>query len=141
MATQNLTRKNGRHKVKEIEAFDTVLDVSEIDVSADVYQLAVLPPKTLIKRVSMIVVTPNDAATSAVADVGVDGDSSLVSAFDLTGAAGVTSSDGDIYLENGGILTYLPTYTGTPTEGKVILHVEYSEIGKASGNFTQFIKE
>ena len=143
MALVNLTRTRGKHKVETIEAFHCVLDVlDEVGTTGDDYQLAILPPKTLIKSVSVIVEVSNDSGGDPVADIGVDGDDSIVAAFDLSAAADTVSTDEvGVYLPLGGVLTYTPTYDGTPTQGRIRLHVEYSELGKTSGAFTKFLEE
>lgn len=148
MATQNLTRKAGMHKRRKSEFMIAMLDyadVTEIDIttSADVYQLAMMPVDALVLSAGMLVLTANDAATSAVADLGFSGGDTLVDGGDLTSAAGTLLSGGT----NAAIpqfvtaetpITFLPTYTGATTEGKVLVYVEYIEIDKTSGELTNF---
>lgn len=144
MAIQNLSRTHGKHKKRDISVALVEIDVSgEYATSADTYQLVQFAHKTLILGVTALVLVPNDAVTSAVADIGIDGDNSLVSAGDLTDTAGtdLASMSAPFYLETGGVLTYIPTYTGAMTEGKILLAVQYVETDRTNGQMTAFIDD
>ena len=133
MATQNLTRKNDRSRKKGMRVAVAELDYTdEIGTSADIYELFVLPPKSHVISAAIYVLTASDAATSAVADLGIDGDDTLVDGANLKSAAdsnltGGTNSVIPIRKETGGTVTFLPTYTGATTVGKFIIIVEYIE--------------
>lgn len=143
MATKNITRKSRRHQKQGICVFTTMLAVSELDTSGDDYQLFVLPPAAVVTSAKAIVVTANDAATSAAADLGFDGGDELLAAADLTSAADTVIDDeiGGIIRETGGVVTITPTYDGTPTEGKILVAIEYIEYEKTTGEVTNFVPE
>lgn len=148
MATQNLTRKGGMHKRRKSEFFVKILDVadtSEFDLttSGDDYELFKAPEDSLILRAGALVMTANDAATSAVADFGINGGDTLIDGADLTSAAGTNLSGGSNaaipqFLAAESAVTYSPTYTGAMTEGKILVYIEYIEITKTTGELTNF---
>lgn len=150
MATQNLTRELGRHKKRDVSVFTTFLDIvsapgaTAVSTSGDDYELFVMPPESLVTHASMVVVTANNAGTSAVADLGFGGDDTLIDGADLTSAAG-TELDGGTNAEipaikaTGGTVTFSPTYAGTaPTAGRVLVRVEYIEYEQCTGELTEF---
>ena len=149
MATQNLTREAQREKKRSIRQFATILDYADaintpIDTSADIYELFELPEKSLVTAAWIYVITPSDAATSAVADMGFDGGDTLVDGADLTSAADTNLSGGTnsvipIRRETGGTVTFLPTYTGATTAGRFLIVVQYIEYDKSEqGEVTNF---
>ena len=74
MATQNLTRTLNRNNKKAHRVFYAELDYTDdIGTSADIYELFVLSEKSNITKAEIYVITPSDAATSAVANVGFSG--------------------------------------------------------------------
>lgn len=149
MATQNLTREADRNQKKGIRNFSAILDYADtintpINTSADIYELFELPPESVILRADIYVLTASDAATSAVANLGFDGDDTLIDGADLTSAADSTLNGGTnavvpILKPTGGTVTFLPTYTGATTEGRFLVMVDYLEYTKTEqGEITNF---
>jgi hypothetical protein len=149
MATQNLTRNAKLNKKKGTRVACCTLDyadTSELDIttSADAYELFVAPNDCYITKAEMLVLTAFDSATSAVADVGLSGGDTLIDGANLKSAANTKLSGGTNavvpqFLETGGTITFLPTYTGATTAGKVILMIEYVEIERGEeGELTEF---
>lgn len=150
MATINLTRKASLNKKKGVSVFTCTLDIadtSELDIttSADVYQLCKIPDESYIVRAEALVITANNAGTSAVFDLGFDGGDTLIDGGNLASAAG-TKLDGGTnsvvpqFKTTPVNLTFTPTYTGTaPTAGKIHVVVEYIEFEKTNGEITNFI--
>ena len=148
MATQNLTRKGRLNKKRGERSMVAVLDYADTDLdittSADDYELFVAPADCYITKAEMLVVTAFDSATSAVADVGIDGGDTLIDGANLTSAAGTQLNGGTNaavpqFLETGGTITFSPTYTGATTLGKVILVIDYLEIERSEeGELTEF---
>lgn len=144
MATQNLTRDNGRHKKREVKVFTTVLDYTdEIGTSADAYQLVTLPENCLVISAGILVLAASDAATTAVADLGFAGGDTLVDGGNLKSAVGTNLSGGTNaaipqLTTTPAIITFLPTYTGATTVGKFQVTVEYIEIDMTNGEVTNF---
>ena len=146
MPTQNLTRIGERAQKKSICVFTTELDYTdEIATSADIYELFTLPPNSFVSFASIFVITASDAATSAVADVGFDGGDTLIDGANLKSAADTELTGGTNAVvpqisETGGIVTFLPTYTGAATVGKFFIRIEYIEYEKNTGEYTNFSK-
>jgi hypothetical protein len=149
MATQNLTRNARLCQKKGVRVFATMLDyadTSELDIqtSADDYELFVAPNDCYVTKAELFVLTAFDSATSAVANVGLDGGDTLIDGADLTSAADSVLSGGTNavvpqFLETGGTITFSPAYTGATTEGKVLMIVEYVEINRREeGELTNF---
>lgn len=148
MATVNLTRQGGLNKKRSVSEFTAVIDLAdltEIDTSTsgDSYEMLVLPNNAYITKADALVLEANDAATSAVFDLGFDGGAELVNDADLTSAANTLLNGGVSTVvpqlaETGGTITYTPTYVGTPTVGKILLNVQYVEIDKTNGELTVF---
>lgn len=174
MANVNLSRTKGKHKVRMLDFFTCVIDLTDEapkSISADTLQLAQLPDRVLVFPATLIIETAWDG-TSAAADIGIDGGDELFDGFDLQSTAGVymqaspayTAADISdppteaevqaiadaleanaaagvgLFLSTGGVLTFLPTYTGDDqTEGKATLVVPYLELDRANGNFTRFV--
>ena len=142
MATVDITRSEGRTTKRGISVFSTTIDVAEAATSADVYQVLVLPAESQVLRASVQIMTANDAATSAIADLGFDGGDELINDVDLTAAADTfvenTGSAVPTIKETGGTVTYTPTYTGALTAGKVLVTIEYNEYEKKTGELTNF---
>jgi len=149
MATQNLTRKLGFHKKRGVCVFTAVLDLADtsdfdLTTSGDDYELFTLPEEAYVTKAEMLVLTANNAGTSAVANVGFAGGDTLIDGGDLTSAANTALSGGTNAVvpqlkTTSGVVTYQPTYAGTaPTAGKVLLVIEYVEHEKATGEVTNF---
>ena len=143
MATENLTKAAGRHKKRGVCVAYAELAVDEMTTTLDVYELMVLPAKSLVLAVYVVIGVANDSGTSAVADIGVDGGSEFLSAGDLTGAAETVlvggAANDPTYLASGGTLTVLPTLAGTAqTAGMIRIAVEYVETDKVTGDLTNF---
>lgn len=145
MATQDISRKDVFAQKKSTCASSMTLDyTADIGTSADVYQLATLPPGCFITSASIVVITASDAATSATADLGLAGGDTLISGANLKSVAGTVVSGGTNavvpqFLATGGILTIKPTYTGAATVGKFQVVVEYVEVDKTTGEYTRFV--
>lgn len=145
MATQNLSRRDVIAQKKSISVTSAALTYADhLSTSADTYQLATIPPGSLITHASITVLTASDAATSAVADLGFAGDDTLIDGVDLKSAAGTVLEGGTnavvpAFKETGGILTIKPTYTGATTAGEFLVTVEYIEVNKTSGEYTKFV--
>lgn len=149
MATQNLTRKGRLNKKRGSRVFTAKLDyadtsVLDVTTSADSYELFVAPSDCYITKAEMLILTANDAATSATADVGIDGGDTLIDGGNLKSAANTKLSGGTNavvpqLLQTGGTITYTPTYTGALTEGAVQLVIEYIELERCEeGELTVF---
>ena len=148
MATQNLTRLGGMHKKRDISVFTTVLDIADatvldITTSADIYELFTLPDNGYVTKAEIFILIANDAATSAVADLGFAGDDTLIDGANLKAVADTVEDAGTNAVvpqlaATGGIVTLLPTYVGTPTVGKFLVNIEYTEIDKTDGELTVF---
>lgn len=144
MATQNLTRVGERAQKKGVCVFTTELDYTdEIGTSADVYELFTLPPQAMVTHASVFVVTPSDAATTATVDVGFAGGDTLIDGGNLKAAANTVLSGGTNAVvpqiaSTGGVVTFLPTYTGATTAGKFFVRIEYIEYEKNTGEYTRF---
>ena len=147
MATQNLTRQGGLHKKRSVSEFKAVLDIADtsvldVNTSGDDYEIVVLPDNAYITKADIYVITANDAATAAVADIGFDGGDELIAAADLKSAAGTLLNGGSgnvpTLAATGGTVTYSPTYTGTPTAGKILINIQYVELDKTNGELTAF---
>lgn len=144
MATQNLSRNRRLNQKRNISVFTAMIALSDVATSADVYQLFALPEGSLVTHASAVVVVANDAATSATADLGFEGDAAaLLDDADLKAAAGTVHDDATngILRETGGNVIYTPTYTGTPTVGTVLIRIEYIEYEKITGELTNFIPQ
>lgn len=144
MATVNLTRTKRRHQKQHISTFTTDLALAETPTSADVYQLFELPPASMVVRAQAVVMTANDAGTSAVGDLGFDGGDELLDGVDLTSVAGTVLTDdvAGLIAETGGMVTWTPVYGGTaPTAGRVKIHIDYVEYEKTNGEVTNFASE
>ena len=143
MANQNISRVEGRHKKKDVSVFVADVDYDEIATSADVYQLAEIPPESLILSAVLLPIVTNDAGTSATFDLGFAGGAELIDDGNLKTAAGtaVTSSLTPLHRPTGGVLTFVPTYGGTAaTAGRFILWVEYLEYTQCTGELTNFVE-
>ena len=144
MATVNLTRTGKANQKLNKSIFSMELDfTTNIPTSADVYELFVLPPYSMITAANIFVVTASDAVTSAAADVGFDGGDTLIDGVNLKSAANTNLSGGTNAVvpqikATGGTVTFKPTYTGTTTEGKFRLTVEYLEYTKYTGEVNNF---
>lgn len=142
MATNNQTRLHGRHKKRDVSVLTFEVNFDELVVDNDVYQMAVLPSESYLLSCNVIIVTPDDAGTSSVLDVGVDGTvDNLHNGINLKAAAGTNvASSTRLYLATGGIVTALVLRVGTAeTEGKAICVIEYIELDKATGELTNFV--
>lgn len=145
MALQNLTRKNRFNEKRKVCVFTAELDYANLlNTSADVYQLFKLPKEAVVTHASMIVMTPFDSVTSAAADLGFDGDDTLVDGADLKSAANTELSGGTnaavpAVKQTGGVVTVVPTYTGATTEGKVLVRIEYIEYNLVTGDLTNYV--
>jgi hypothetical protein len=140
--TTNISRLDGRHKKRDINVFFAEIDYDEIATSAEVYQLAQLPPECIVLSAVVLPVVTNNAGTSAAFDLGFAGGDELIDGGDLKTAAGtdVPSTAVPIHLPTGGVLTLLPTYGGTAaTAGKLFLYVEYLEYKQCTGELTNFV--
>jgi len=73
VATNNQTRLYGRHKKRDVSVLFFEANWDELVVDNDVYQMAELPSESYILSCNVIIVTPDDAGTSSVLDVGVNG--------------------------------------------------------------------
>lgn len=141
MTTQNLTRGGAeRNQKKAVAHLSAELGSAEISVSADDYELHILPANALV-RVSLEIVVASDAATSAAADIGFSGGSELLSAADLKSAAGsvlpaVVSQLVDT--GTGKTLTFTPTYVGAPTVGTFRVTTELVEYTKNNGEYVPY---
>lgn len=145
MAIVNLTRTKELAQKKSTCFFTAELDFEDnVPISADVYQLFTLPPNAMVLGASMFVVTPSDAATSATADVGFDGGDTLIDGANLKSVADTNLSGGTNAVvpqiaQTGGIVTFVPTYTGAATTGKWRVVIEYLEFEKNNGEYTRFV--
>lgn len=141
--TTDVSRLNGRHKKRDICVFFAELDYDEINTAAEVYQLAQLPPESIVLSATVLPIVTNNAGTSATFDIGFAGGAELVDGGDLLTAAGtaVVSSTVPIHLPTGGVLTWkAATFGGTaPTAGKLFLYVEYLEYRQCTGELTNFV--
>lgn len=143
MATQNLTRSNGFNKTRKPQIATALLDYTDnIEESADVHELFVLPANTMITKAELYVLTASDAATSATADVGF-ADDTLIDGANLKSAADSTLSGGTnsvvpIVKPTGGTVTFTPTYAGATSVGKFQLVIEYVELDRTDGDLLQF---
>lgn len=144
MATVNLTRTGKANQKLNTSIFSMELDfTTNIPTSADVYELFVLPPYSMITAANIFVVTASDAATSAVADIGFAGADTLVDGVNLKSAANTNLSGGTNVVvpqikETGGTVTFKPTYTGATTVGKFRVTIEYLEYTKYTGEVNNF---
>lgn len=145
MANVNLTRTEKLYQKKSVSVFTAVLDFTDnVPTTGEDYQLFTLPAQSLVTAASLLVLTASDAATSAAADVGFDGGDTLIDGVNLKSAAGTTLSGGtnakiSQLSDTGGVVTFSPTYTGAATAGKFLLCVEYVEIEKVTGEYTNFV--
>lgn len=142
MANQNISRLGGRHKKRDICVFFATLDYDEIATSADVYQLAQLPPECIVLSATALPIVQNDAGTSATFDLGWDGGAELMDDANLKTAAGVAivSSTVPLHLPTGATLTLVPTYGGTAaTAGQLFIYIEYLEYEQCTGELTNFV--
>jgi hypothetical protein len=142
MANQNISRLKGRHKKRDICVFYTTLNYDEIAISADVYQLAEIPPESIVLSATALPIVQNDAGTSATFDLGWDGGAELIDDGDLKTAAGtaIVSSTVPLHLPTGATLTFVPTYGGTAaTAGQLALYIEYLEYEQCTGELTNFV--
>jgi hypothetical protein len=143
MANQNISRLGGRHKKRDINVFFAEIDFDEVLVSDDVYQLAQLPPETIVLSATVLPIVTNNAGTSAAFDLGWAGADELIAAGDWTEAAGtaIVSALVPIHLPTGATLTLKITYGGTaPTAGKAFIYVEYLEYKQCTGELTNFVE-
>jgi hypothetical protein len=143
MATVNLTRKKGFHKKAGISVMVALIDlINDAPTSADVYEIAKLPKNSLIIDSQVVVDTASDAATTATGDFGyVGAASALGNDLNLKSAAGTSLADNlaaAILLPTGGTVIFTPTYDGAATVGKVLFIIEYIELDKTNGEFTEF---
>jgi len=143
MATVNLTRKAGFHKKRDVSVLAAVIDlINHAPTSADVYEIAKIPANSIIIDAQVVQIVECDAASSATGDFGYVGTANAFgNDLDLTSAAGTSLADNlaaAIYTETGLTVIFTPTYSGAKTVGKVALLVEYIELDKTNGEFTQF---
>jgi hypothetical protein len=145
MANVNLSREDKFCQKKSVSVFTAVLDFTDnIPTSADVYQLFTLPPMSIVTVASALVLVASDAATTATADVGFAGGDTLIDGANLKSAAGTSLSGGTNakvaqLSETGGVVTFVPTYTGAVTAGKFLVRIEYVETEKVNGEYTNFV--
>lgn len=143
MGTTNISRLEGRHKKRAVDFFFAEIDYDEIITSAEVYQLAQLPPECLVLSAVLLPIVLNNAGTSATFDLGFAGGAELIDDGNLLTAAGtdVPSTLVPVHLPTGGVLTIVPTYGGTaPTAGKCFVYVEYVEYRQCTGELTNFVE-
>ena len=142
MANVNLSRLEGRHKKRDICVFFAEIEYSDILVAADVYQLGMIPPESIVIAATVLPSVTNNAGTSATFDLGFAGGAQLLDNADLKTAAGtdIPSTLAPVHLPTGGILTIVPTYGGAaPTLGKMFVYVEYIEYTQCTGELTNFV--
>lgn len=142
MATVDLRRLKNRHQKRDISVFETDLDFTDdIGVTADISQLFDMPLNSYVIRAEILIKTASDAVTTAVADVGFDGDDTLIDGANLKSVAGSIEDAGTnavvpVDKLTGGTVTFLPTYTGTTTVGVFKIIIEYIEYEKHTGEYT-----
>ena len=146
MANVNLTRNNRFNEKRDISVFTAKLKVSDMPTSGDVYQLFQLPRESVVIGAQAIVLTANDAATSAALDLGFGGDDTLIDGGDLKSVAGTALTAGTNAVipavkATGGIVTATPTYVGAPTAGEILVIVRYVEYTKVTGELTDYVKQ
>lgn len=142
MGNTNISRLEGRHKKRDVNVFFAEVDYDEIATTAEVYQLAQLPPECVILSATVLPIVLNDAGTSATFDLGFAGGAELIDDGNLLTAAGtaIPSTLVPINLPTGGVLTFVPTYGGTAaTAGKFFLYIEYLEYRQCTGELTNFV--
>lgn len=140
--TTNISRLEGRHKKRDVNVFFAELDYDEIATSAEVYQLAQLPPESVVLSAVYFPIVTNNAGTSMTFDLGFAGGAELIDGGDGLTAAGtdVPSTLVPVHLPTGGALTFLPTYGGAAaTAGKVFIYIEYLEYRQCTGELTNFV--
>lgn len=141
MGTTNLSRLDGRHKKRDVCVFFADVTYDEIITNAEVYQLGVIPPESIVLSAVVLPIVLNNAGTSATFDLGFDGGAELIDDGDLLTAVGtdIPSTLVPIHLPTGGTLTIVVTYGGTaPTAGQLFLYVEYLEYRQCTGELTNF---
>lgn len=140
MATNDVSRTGGRHKKKDVSVFFAELNYDELATSADVYQLGVLPNESVITSAFIVTVTAADAATASTVDIGFAGGAEILNDSDLKASAGTVDASSLVPLvrATGGIITATPTITGTNTQGKAYLVIEYVEYEQCTGEMTDF---
>ena len=141
MATTNISRLEGRHKKRDVNVFFAEVDFDEVATTAEIYQLAKLPPETVVLSAVLLPIVLNNAGTSATFDLGFAGGAELINDGDLLTAAGtdVPSTLVPLHLPTGGTLTFVPTYGGTAaTAGKAFIYCEYLEYRQCTGELTNF---
>ena len=142
MGNTNISRLEGRHKKRDVNVFFAEVDYDEIATTAEVYQLGVIPPESVILSAVVLPLVVNNAGTSATFDLGFAGGDELMDGADLLTAAltDIPSTLVPLYMPTGGVLTFLPTYGGTAaTTGKFLLYIEYLEVRQCTGELTNFV--
>jgi len=142
MGTTNISRLEGRHKKRDVNVFFAEIDFDEIITAAEIYQLCVLPPESVVLSAVVLPIVLNNAGTSATFDLGVLAGDDLIDGGNLLTAAGtdIPSTAVPLHLPTGGILIWTAaTYGGTaPTAGKLFVYVEYLEYKQCTGELTNF---
>jgi hypothetical protein len=141
--TTNISRLEGRHKKRDVNVFFAEVDFDEIATTAEVYQLGMIPPESVVLSAVVLPLIVNNAGTSATFDLGFAGGDELMDGADLLTAAltDIPSTLVPLYMPTGGILTFLPTYGGTAaTTGKFLLYIEYLEVRQCTGELTNFVE-
>lgn len=107
-------------------------------VSADNYQIGIVPAGALVKTVTTIVREAFNAGTSITADVGITGDlDKYHDALDIssTGVTAATTGLNEVFTSETA-LTVTPTIVGSvPTTGCVQVVVEYILTDERDGSF------
>lgn len=135
MGVVNLTRYGKNNQKRETSVSVATIKAADMPSAANYYQLFVLPARSIIKRVDVFVETAGQALLTC--DLGYAGSNELGNDVDLATATIVDNVLATpLYTGTGKTVTIQPS--AIPTSGVFTVIVEYIELDKTCGEYTNF---